>query len=476
MKSLRIHISDDQYTASVTILSDPDHFPSEEEILKELKKKGVVYGIDRNRIKHIVERKRSVAMETVAAGRYPNGRLEWKFNIATSRKPFITSQNRADFKNIEHFNYVHKDEDVAIYRDTSAVEPGVLVTGKTVEPAGIYNKLPDSSDFYLDKDGRTLRAARDGYLLRENGHIQISDVFYVKGDVGYNTGNIKTDGPIVIDGDVRSGFRVESNSTIMINGTVDAASIYTSHGDIIIRDGILGKGRAKILCGGRLTCGFAQDAHISAQKDVILHHYALNCVITSGGYVRLSDKKGVVRGGTITADKGIYAHEAGTERGSVMDLVIRNYAEPEGSGMLWKLGRKRIELHKRISSMKKRLEFLEVLKKNKSTLSRERLAEMDKIRDEIKRLMEKRNALNEKEFELIQNNTRKRPVKEIQITGNLYRNVHIDMGGIHYSTTADLSGVRLYRLKDEIVIESLDENSASYDVFVPERSGERGPV
>jgi len=474
VKSIRVHISDDKYTASVTILSDPAHFPDEKDILAALKKKGVVYGLLTDHIRHIAQKKRSVAMETVAVGSYPNGCLEWKLNIATTRKPVITSHDRADFKNLERYNYVHKGQALAEYRGQDNVEMGRLVTGEQVEPAGIYNRLPESSDFYLDTDGKTLRAARDGYLLRENGFIHISDVFFVKGDVGYNTGNIKTDGPVVIEGDVRSGFRVESHSTIIINGSVDAARIYSSNGDIIIRDGILGQGRAKILCGGQLSCGFAQDAHIAVQKDVVLENYAQNCVITAGGSVRVTGPKGVLRGGTITADKGIITRDAGSERGVHTDLIIRNYSEKEGTGQLWKLGRARSEVVKQLSYLNKRLEFLAVLKKNKAGISPEKREEEKQIIEEIKQLREKRRQLDEQEMELIKNSEKQRVEKEIQITGALYRNVHIDMGGIHYTTMADLRAVRVYRLKDDIVMESLNENSRDYDVFVPEGSGERG--
>ncbi len=473
MKKIRIHIADDRYTAYVTILSDPEHFPSTGEILARLKKAGVVFGVDEKMVAEIARKKRSVTMKAVARGRFPQGRLHWKVDVSTSRKPYITSKNRADFKNLSPNSYIEKDQLVAVIHPSDTVKPGKKVTGETVEPAGIYNTIPDSTDFYTGKDGKSLRAARSGYLFRTIDRVRISEVYHIKGDVGYGTGNIKVNGPVVIDGDVRSGFRVESDSTIIVNGSVDAANIYSSHGDIIIRDGILGQGRAKVLCGGALSCGFAQDAHLAARQDIVLENYAINCVATAGGFVRVRDARGVIRGGTITAEKGIFTANAGSERGVSTDLVIRHYSETSGSSRLWKLSKARTETVKRISLLEKRKLFLDVLRGKKGSLSRERITELDQIKEEMNALTEKRKELDREEMELQQSAVKEHILKEVRIDGTLYRNVHIDIGGRHYTSMADLQGVRIFRVKDEILIESIKETNRDYNIFIPDRKSER---
>ncbi|HHM01423.1 MAG TPA: DUF342 domain-containing protein [Caldithrix abyssi] len=473
MKPIRIHIADDKYLAYVTILSDPEHFPSEGDILHQLKKAGVIYGIDEDTIKDIAAKKRSVTMKAVARGRYPRGRLHWQMDIRTSKKPYITSKNRADFKNLNQNTPVEKGQIVAVYHPAESVEPGKKVTGETVEPAGIYTIIPQSEDFYLDKDGKTLRAAKTGYLFRSIDRLQISEVYHIRGDVGYGTGNIKVKGPVVIDGDVRSGFRVESEGTIIVNGSVDAANIYSSHGDVIVRDGILGQGRAKVLCGGKLTCGFAQDARLAAQQDVELTSYAINCTVSAGGFVRVTDSKGVIRGGTITAEKGIVTANAGSERGTMTDLVIRHYSEANSTGRLWKLSKTRLETGKRLSFLQKRRQFLDVLKEKKQKLSAEKQAELEKIDGEMKELAEKLKELEREEAELQQTVSKEHMVKEVQVRDVLYRNVHIDIGGRHYTSMTDLKGVRIFRVKDEILIESLRDKNSDYNIFIPDKTNER---
>ncbi len=473
MKKVRIHIADDKYTAYVTILSDPQHFPSGGEILTRLKKAGVVFGVDEKTVAELARKKRSVTMQVVARGRFPQGRLHWKVDVSTTRKPYITSKNRADFKNLNQNSYIEKGQLVAVYHPSDAVEPGRKVTGETVEPAGIYNTIPDSEDFYLDNDGQSLRAARSGYLFRSIDRVQISEVYHIKGDVGYGTGNIKIKGPVVIDGDVRSGFRVESDSTIIINGSVDAANIYSSHGDIIIRDGILGQGRAKVLCGGTLNCGFAQDAHLAARQDIVLDNYALNCVATAGGFVQVKSEQGVIRGGTITAEKGIATANAGSERGVATDLVIRHYSEASGTNRLWKLSKIRTETVKKISLLEKRKLFLDVLKEKKGSLSAEKTNELDNLKKEINILTEKRKELDQEEIKLQQSAVKEHLLKEVRVSGTLYRNVHIDIGGRHYTSMADLQGVRVFRVKDEILIESIREKNRDYNIFIPDETSER---
>lgn len=452
MKIVRTKISADKLAAFLTILSEPDQFPTENEVINQLKNEGIIFGIDRALISEISEKKEPVTSVLIARGEKPRGRYKWHINQENPNKPTITSTDRADFKQLISYTYIQKGQEILTLMDPSFARSGTTVDGHKIEEKAGYNKLPEVNNIKISEDGKTLIADENGYIHWNGETLSISTVFHVKGDVDYSTGNLKVKGPVKIDGDVRSGFRVETDSSIYVGGTVDAANLYAQHGDIKIVHGILGQNRAKILCGGSLKCAFAQDANIAVNNDVDIDQYAINCIISAGGTVRTNTDRSFIRGGSITAEKGIYTFTVGSQRSTFTELKIRNYKEGDSQSQLWKLSRERTNLKIRLSSLQKRGDFLNILKNGVDDLSKEKKEEVLYIKTETERLIQKLNVL-EHEEEILQKATLSETYhKEIQIKNTLYRNVLIDIGGSEYYTDQELNAVGFLKIKDEIIV------------------------
>jgi uncharacterized protein len=470
VKNFKVRISPDKLSAFLTVIAGPADYPSEEDIYEDLHINNIVFGILADQIKKIVEDKKPVSSVLIACGTIPKGALDWAISIENPRKPTITKGNRADFKTLVSYQYVNKDDVLVTLLDSSQSTPGKTITGLDIAPAEDELYLPEYKNIRSSDDKKSLIADQSGYIHWENNVLIIDDVFHVKGDVDYGTGNLKLKGSVIIDGDVRSGFRVETDGSIFIGGTVDAAHLYAQNGDITITNGILGQDRAKVLCGGSLTCGFMQDASVAVKKDVTIERYAINCIISSGGIVKTTNPDSVIRGGIVTAEKGIITNEAGSERSVYTELKIRNYSEGESQTQLWKLGRDRSNLTMKLSSMLKRKEFLMVLIRRVKSLSDEKKSELKTIDDEIEILKNKLQKLSSEEI-LLQKETSKEIVqKELQIHGVMHRNVRVDIGGQEYFCDSEIENVRIFKLDKEIVLESLkDPANPEYNIFVPEQ-------
>jgi uncharacterized protein (DUF342 family) len=158
-------------------------------------------------------------------------------------------------------------------------------------------------------------------LFWKNGKLNV-DVIYHIPVTSIIVWAMSDRGAVLLDGRRSSGFRVDATGSIYINGSVEAAEVYSEKGDIVIASGILGKGRAKIITSGNLICRFLQDAQVGAKKDVIIEHYAINCSISAGGKVLLVQNEGLIRGGRAYAEGGMKAVEVGSQQSIPTDIGI----------------------------------------------------------------------------------------------------------------------------------------------------------
>ncbi len=470
---MKVHISPDKLRASLTITEDRAAYPTADQILMFLKEHRVVYGIDEALIHSIADTKEPVdkllCANSLSPGMDELSLIDWKISVDKAGRPSGAELERVDYKRIHIFHNVHADQVLAVIKSTQPTITLKTVTGEEGEIPLEQIRFPAGRNTHISQDGKTLHADIDGAAFWENGLLHVDRVYHVKGDVNYATGNIKFDGPVVIDGDVRSGFRVEAQDSIYIGGNVEAANIYSQKGDVTVQYGVVGKNRAKILAGGSLTCGYIQDATVGVRKNVVVKHYIINATITAGGRIEVSENEGMIRGGDLTAEKGIIAKNIGSPRNILTELKIRNNGENEYQNQLWELSRSRSELMVRVSALKKRHSFLMVLGKQVGSLSPAKDKEKLFLADEIKRLEEKLAELGNKEIVLQKEASKERMNREILVFENIYPYVDIDISGQGFQTEQTMKAVKIFRFKDEIIIESLlDMTDSSYDIFVPE--------
>ncbi len=474
MEKIKISISKDRLKAYLTIPVKGVTYPDKKEIFEAIKNAGVKVGILTGKIEEIAEKRQPVFEILIAKGKKPvkgeDAKLVWdsllkSFAIAFEEKD---SNVRIDFKNTLHFIPVQKQQILVRKIPPSKGQDGLSVTGENISSLGQDIDLPAGRNTEISDDGLELRAAISGSAYLQNKLIHVDQVLHLKSDINYGTGNIKFSGPVIIDGDVRSGFRVEARDSIIINGNVEAAHIYSQQGDITIKYGVVGKKRAKILASGNLTCGFIQDATVGVRGDVFVSHYIINCNVSAGGRVIVKGNEGHIRGGVITSEKGIEAVTVGSNRNIYTELKIFTLSHNSSQKKLWELSRLRTDLALRLSTLEKRLKFLRLLKKQVDNISKEKISEMEFIENEVKRLKARLVQLEDEEILLQKEAAKERLQKEVIVEENLYPNVHIEINGLGFHSDETLNNVKIYRFKDQLIVESLKGlDDQNYDIFVP---------
>ena len=93
--------------------------------------------------------------------------------------------------------------------------------------------------------------------------MHVDDVYQIRGDVDFHTGNIDFNGDVIIGGDVKSGFKIISKGNIYVNGTVESSDLQSNEGSIFIKNGIQGKNNCSIKAlKGSVFTGYVQNASI----------------------------------------------------------------------------------------------------------------------------------------------------------------------------------------------------------------------
>ena len=252
--------------------------------------------------------------------------------------------------------------DGTVIMKKSPATPGVYGTsifGRTIDPhPGEDIPLPAGENTEVIDNGTKLVAKTDGYLYRNTTGIHVRQLFTIKGNVDYSTGNITYPGEIYIRGNIISGFKVESGKNIFIQGEVEAAEVRSKKGTIAFEKGVFGKGRAVISSGETIHAEFIQEAHVNCVKDLFVKKSILNVKARVGGSIILEDtKQGCIIGGEIFCNGSVYAAEIGNDQQVKTIISISAKESSPLKARVIQTNKKKAELKGKLMSVRNEMEM-----------------------------------------------------------------------------------------------------------------------
>lgn len=333
--TFHIKISEDEMTVYLTIIpsiggAEP---ASIEDIKLELKKQNITVPIDEESIKigikEAEEKHKVVYNIKIAEGKKPingdDGYIEYKINLASGKKFKELEDGRIDFKEQDLLTIVKRDDLIAVvHKPTSGKENGITVTGKTLlaEPGKPFEMEAGKNVRTVEYQDRTeFYSEIDGHLKIEYRSLTVLPVYIVEEDVDFSTGNIKFSGDVIIRGDVKDEFKVFAEGDIMINGNIGASEIRGKR-DIIVKNGVLGKHKGKIICDGSFYGKFVENGYIESNKDVFVENAIIQSKIYANGTINVTRNRGQIIGGKIWAGNKIIAKNIGTSSGVKTELIV----------------------------------------------------------------------------------------------------------------------------------------------------------
>jgi len=167
----------------------------------------------------------------------------------------------------------------------------------------------------ISEDGMRVYAEISGYpKLSLSGEISVVDFFMVKGDVSYETGHIRYDGNIDINGGLKNGFKI-NGIDIKIN-EIDGGEIH-AQGDVTIINGV---NNAKIYSRGHIYAKFVHNSKLRCLGNVVVEKEIVDSQIESSGACQIMT--GDIVSSTINFNQGIHAKNIGTERSDSNWIVV----------------------------------------------------------------------------------------------------------------------------------------------------------
>ena len=237
----------------------------------------------------------------------------------SDRKPTLTSDGKTDFYEMHFIDEVNVGDWLGEKIKATEGTPGKTVTGKIL-PAMRGKDQPlrfDPKTVRMQDEGDrvTLYSLIEGALEWKNGRIGILHRLTIEGDVGVGTGNIEFSGSIIITGTVQDTFSVIADYDISIMSPLGVGAIdkiISRNGDIYIKGGVYGQGKAHIEAKGSVFVKHANDCSIKAGHEIHIGYYAMGSDL-SADIVALDRNKGKLIGGRCIAQSQVIAAFIGTE-------------------------------------------------------------------------------------------------------------------------------------------------------------------
>jgi uncharacterized protein (DUF342 family) len=315
----------DEYEAYIKVKKrlNKDDFDTED-LRQFLKDHEIVYGILEDTIKDIFQKEKYDQPVLIALGKkvVNDKDGEVKLSFDTEIKPKFDEKGNVDYKELNLIQNVKKGDKLAEVTSPKKGAEGCTIFGKKISPKeGVKPAPPVGENTCPDPDNPDVLVAEiDGAAKLKGFLVQVEPVFLVKGDVDFSTGNIDFVGSVIVNGDVKSGFKIKAKVDVQVDGVVEDAVIEAG-GDVLIKMGFIGREEGKIVAQGKVTATYCVSENIISEGDINIIEYIMHSNIQTKGNLFVKEKKGLIVGGECYAVKGIEANTIGNESYAATSVV-----------------------------------------------------------------------------------------------------------------------------------------------------------
>lgn len=328
--NIDIEISKDQMEAFIFIASPLDN-ESENSITYEyikdkLKEMGVIYGIDDRKIKDVLAKQIFNTKIKIAKGKEAipgkDGKIKYNFNLRRNLKPRLSKDGKADFYNLDFVTNVSKGQQLVEIEPPTKGLPGKTVTGKQIPVKnGKLPKLSIGSNVAMSQDSMKAFSVIDGQPIISGGKLSVVPVLEVKDDVGTSTGNINFLGTVIVNGSVKSGFKVEATGDVEVRGVVESAEII-AEGNIILKRGMQGRGKGYLKAGEDIIARYIENTTAEAGRNIHVSEAIMHSYVFANRKIILDGKKGLIVGGKAVAREELIAKTIGSPMATYTELEV----------------------------------------------------------------------------------------------------------------------------------------------------------
>lgn len=298
---------------------------TEEDIVDKLKKAGLRHGVKRKIITNFLENPEYCKDFIIAEATPPvEGRdasVKYYFNVNATAKPKLNEDGSVDFHQLGNIETVEAGAELAVLTPADHGRKGMSVQGTVLKPKKVKTMaLHHGRNIRLSEDKRHLYAEVPGHVTLVDEMVMLSDLYRVPANVDASTGDIKFKGSVEVAGNVNTGYRIEADGDVVVQGVVEGAVIKAG-GNIVIKRGVQGMDRGELEAKGNVTVKFLENCKVvcdgGLKADAVLHS-DVDCK----GAIEVCGKKGLINGGYVRTYASITASSMGSTMGSSTKIEV----------------------------------------------------------------------------------------------------------------------------------------------------------
>ncbi len=271
-------------------------------------------------------------------------------DISTDKSGYV------NYKELHLFDNIAKGDIVGrIYPPNKGVDGldvlNKVVAAKTGKPIKVtadktitVKASPDANHNY-----EILVAESDGYLLQEGAKLSIKPEFVVSGDLDLKYGNLDFIGTLRVTGDVVPDVTLQARQGIIVQGSLNGASLISTEGGISVKGFYYGGPQSKVTCPKNFEASVVHNLNAEIGGDIRVTKEILDCTFRT--HASLLTPQGRLIGGETYVMSGVEAKSIGNEAGQ--KTVIHLCSDVEISSVYLKLN-KNLESHDKAISLLER--------------------------------------------------------------------------------------------------------------------------
>ncbi len=426
------------------------------DILGELAKKNVNFGIDQDFIINFMNNRVYFTDFVIAEGRAPvhgiDDKIEYFFNTNPSLKPKHNEDGSVDYHNLDNVCQVREGDLLARLHKGDRGTNGKDVTGRDIPCRTVKTlRLEKGKNLHLNEDMTEIYSEVTGHVSLVNGKVFVSDVYEVSGDVDNSVGNIEYNGNVHIRGSVRGGFQVIAKGDIIIDGVVEDALIQSDDGQIIVKCGIHGMKKGLLDAGGNVITKFIENASVFSGGYVEAGSITYSDVSASDDVI-VCERKGTIAGGVIRAGGKVDAQTIGSPMGAATQIEVG--MAPDKKERYVQLQREISVLSQNINKLKPIIKTYNKYIQEGKQLDQKNALYLQKVAGELtkntKMLEENQQEFNALHQELITSRHAK-----VMVSKDIFPGVSITISDITFNVKDKRSFCQFEKKNGEIVVNNL---------------------
>ena len=235
-KSYSLKDREENYSLALEVIEKEGEAPpniTKEELIFELKKMKISYGIDEEAIKQIVEGK-EIKNVLIARGKAPEPPIEDKIKIFfnTNNKEYEEDE-KIDYRSFNTITSVKANDLLAeIIKGVNGID-GINIFNQVI-PGKPKKKSNFSSGNGTRMDDNLIIATIDGKPNFSKNKVWVEPLYVLNKDVTIATGNVNFPANVEINGKVTEGMKVISGGSLIIRGGVFSAEIEAKNSSEIL--------------------------------------------------------------------------------------------------------------------------------------------------------------------------------------------------------------------------------------------------